>query len=61
MDHPDYQDYVGKEQGEKDMWQQVRHTASLRARVAYVLKWAVRDVAAGASYCLFKSTCRICP
>jgi ferredoxin-nitrite reductase len=22
MDHPDYQDYVGKEHGEKDMWQQ---------------------------------------
>jgi hypothetical protein len=41
MDHPDYQDYVGKEQGEKDMWQQVRHTASLRALVAHALKAAV--------------------
>jgi hypothetical protein len=40
---------------------QVRPTASLRARVAYVLKEAVGasrgrgDVAAGAFYCLLKS------
>ena len=58
MDHPDYQDYVGKEHGEKDMWQQVRPTASLRARVAYVLKEAV-GASRGSRRC--GSRCAILP